>query len=56
MTGNAARLMGMEKERGTIAPGYRADIVATPENPLEKVDTLRQVRFVMKDGKVVRND
>ena len=56
MTGNAARLMGMEKERGAIAPGYRADIVATPENPLEKVDTLRQVGFVMKDGKVVRND
>ncbi len=56
MTVNAARLMGMEKERGTIAPGYAADIVATPENPLENVNTLRKVRFVMKDGKVYRND
>ena len=56
MTVNAARLMGMEKERGTIAPGFAADIVATPENPLENVDTLRHVNFVMKDGRVVRND
>jgi hypothetical protein len=33
-----------------------ADIVATPENPLEKIDTVRHVSFVMKDGKVIRND
>jgi len=56
MTVNAARLMGMEKECGAIAPGDRADLGGTPDNPLEKVDTLRQVRFVMKDGKVVWND
>ena len=56
MTLNAARLLGMEKERGTIAPGYAADIVATPENPLENVDTLRHVSFVMKAGRVIRND
>ncbi len=47
MTVNSARLMGMEKERGTIAPGFAADIVATPENPLEKIDTVRHVGFVM---------
>ena len=47
---NAARLLGMEKERGAIAPGFAADIVATPENPLDNVDTLRHVSFVMKDG------
>ncbi len=56
MTVDAARLMGMEKERGAIAPGFRADIVATPGNPYEDVDTLRRVAFVMKDGRVVRND
>jgi imidazolonepropionase-like amidohydrolase len=56
MTVNAARLMGMEKERGTIAPGFAADIVAAPENPLEKIDTVRHVGFVMKGGKVIRND
>ena len=56
LTVNAAKLMGMEKERGAVAPGFAADIVATPENPLEKIDTVRHVAFVMKDGKVVRND
>jgi len=56
MTVDAARLMGMEKERGTIAPGYAADIVATPGNPLDDIDAVRRVRFVMKDGKVFRND
>ena len=56
MTVNAARLLGMEKERGSIAPGFAADLVATAENPLENLDTLRKVRFVMKDGRVVKND
>jgi len=46
----------MEKERGAIAPGFAADIVAPPENPLEKIDTVRHVSFVMKDGKVIRNE
>jgi imidazolonepropionase-like amidohydrolase len=56
MTVDAARLLGMEKVRGTIAPGFAADIVATPENPLEKIETLRHVSFVMKGGRVYRND
>jgi len=56
MTTNAAKLMGMEKERGAIAVGYAADIVATPENPLQNIDTVRHVAFVMKGGRVVRND
>ncbi|HWZ86016.1 MAG TPA: amidohydrolase family protein [Thermoanaerobaculia bacterium] len=56
MTVNAARLMGMEKVRGAIAPGFAADIVATSENPLEKIDTVRHVTFVMKGGQVIRND
>ena len=53
MTVDAARLLGMAKERGAIAPGYFADIVATDENPLEKIDTLRRVSFVMKGGQVI---
>jgi len=53
---DAARLLGMERERGAIAPGYYADIVATDANPLEKIDAVRRVSFVMKNGQVVRND
>jgi imidazolonepropionase-like amidohydrolase len=56
MTVDAARLLGMEKERGSLAPGFAADIVATPDDPLEKVDTLKHVTFVMKNGRVIRND
>ena len=33
LTVNAARLLGVERERGTIEPGMAADIVATPANP-----------------------
>jgi imidazolonepropionase-like amidohydrolase len=49
---NATRLLGVEKQRGTIAPGMAADIIATPENPLDNINTLKQVNFVMKNGKV----
>jgi imidazolonepropionase-like amidohydrolase len=54
MTINAARLLGVEKERGTIAPGMAADIIATPGDPLADPRALKQVHFVMKDGKVVK--
>ena len=56
MTVDAARLMGMEKERGAIAPGFAADLVATADNPLEKIDAVRHVAFVMKDGRIVKNE
>jgi imidazolonepropionase-like amidohydrolase len=55
MTTNSARLLGVEKERGAIKPGMAADIIATPENPLDNIQTLKQVSFVMKDGKVIKN-
>ena len=54
MTTNAAKLLGVEKQRGSIAPGMFADIIATPENPLENIQTLKSVSFVMKNGKVIR--
>lgn len=55
MTTNAAELLGIEKQRGSIAKGMAADIIATPANPLEDIQALRKVVFVMKDGKVVKN-
>lgn len=54
MTTNAAQLLGVEKARGAIKPGLFADIIATPENPLENILTLKQVSFVMKNGKVFK--
>jgi imidazolonepropionase-like amidohydrolase len=54
MTVNAARLLGVEKERGFLKPGMAADIIATPENPLENIQTLRNVSFVMKDGAIIK--
>ena len=55
MTTNAAELMRIEKQRGALAPGLAADIIATPENPLENIQALRRVHFVMKDGKIVKH-
>ena len=54
MTVNAARLLGVDKERGSIRPGQAADLVATPEDPLENPKTLQHVVFVMKAGRIVR--
>lgn len=54
MTTSAARLLGVEKDRGAIRPKQAADIIATMGNPLENIDALKQVVFVMKDGKVIR--
>ena len=54
MTTNAARLLGVDKQRGAIKVGLAADIIATPENPLDNIQTLRRVSFVMKDGRIFK--
>ncbi|HEY0460857.1 MAG TPA: amidohydrolase family protein [Pyrinomonadaceae bacterium] len=54
LTTNAANLVGVEKERGAIRTGMYADIIATPENPLDNIDALKKVSFVMKNGKVFK--
>lgn len=54
MTSSAAKLLGIENQRGAIKTGQFADIIAVPENPLEKISTLKQVNFVMKNGKVFK--
>ncbi len=52
-TVNAADLLGVS-DRGKIAPGLLADIVAVPGNPLENVRVLEDVRFVMKGGQIYK--
>ena len=54
MTTDAADLLRVNKVRGNISEGLSADIVATPANPLDDIESLRKIDFVMKDGKIVR--
>jgi imidazolonepropionase-like amidohydrolase len=56
MTVNAARLLGVENERGTLAPGMYCDLVAMDDNPLDNIQALKKISFVMKNGVVCRND
>ena len=52
----AAALLGVDRVTGTIEPGKDADIVAVPGDVLQNIAATERVRFVMKGGKVVRND
>jgi imidazolonepropionase-like amidohydrolase len=54
MTSDAAELLRVNKARGGVALGLSADLVAMPANPLEDIENLRKIDFVMKDGKIVR--
>ncbi len=52
----AADLLDMRGKLGEVTPGAFADLVAVPGNPLTDITTTDHVVFVMKDGKVYRND
>jgi imidazolonepropionase-like amidohydrolase len=52
----AAESLRMENEIGSIAPGMQADIIALDGDPLQDITALRRVVFVMKGGKVYRNE
>jgi imidazolonepropionase-like amidohydrolase len=53
-TVNAADLLGLAAEIGTIEPGKSADIIAVRGDPLTDVTVLKQVGFVMARGEVVQ--
>lgn len=55
-TSTAATVLGMQDRIGTIRPGMLADIIAVPGNPLNDISVMADVKFVMKDGMVCRND
>ena len=51
---NGAKLLRWEGQIGELKPGYYADIVAVPGNPLDDISVVEHVSFVMKNGEVVR--
>ncbi|TBW30276.1 amidohydrolase family protein [Gramella sp. KN1008] len=51
-----AKILKMESELGQIDPGFLADIIAVDEDPTQNIETLKNVRFVMKEGKVYKTE
>jgi imidazolonepropionase-like amidohydrolase len=51
---NGAKLLDWDRELGALKPGYDADIIAVPGNPLDDISVLKHVSFVMKAGIVYR--
>ncbi len=55
-TSRASELLEMKGRLGVIAPGAYADVIAVAGDPLANIKILESVGFVMKDGKVFKND
>ena len=51
-----ADLLGVAQKLGSISPGKLADIIAVRGDPLANVQLLEDVRFVMKDGRIYKED
>jgi imidazolonepropionase-like amidohydrolase len=51
---NGAKLLGWEGQIGALKPGYFADIIAVPGDPLKDISVVKNVKFVMKNGTVYK--
>jgi imidazolonepropionase-like amidohydrolase len=51
-----AEVMGWHDQIGSIEKGKYADLIAVSGDPLQDITELQRVKFVMKGGKVMRND
>jgi imidazolonepropionase-like amidohydrolase len=51
-----AESLRLDKEIGTLAPGFAADIIATDGDPSADITAVRRVSFVMKGGEIFRDD
>jgi imidazolonepropionase-like amidohydrolase len=49
-------LLGLADKIGTLESGKLADVVAVPGNPLENIRETEHVFFVMKEGKIFKNE
>jgi len=52
---NGARLLGKQDVIGQLKPGFYADVIAVPGDPLRDISVLERVSFVMKNGVVYKN-
>jgi len=55
-TSRAAEPLGLEKEIGREAVGYATDLITTDGDPVAQIEASQHVSFVMKGGRVYRND
>ena len=51
-----AAWLGIDEQVGSVEPGKRADLIAMREDPTATVSALRTLHWVMKDGRVYRDD
>jgi imidazolonepropionase-like amidohydrolase len=51
---NGAKLLGWQDRIGALKPGYWADVIAVPGDPLDDISVLQRVSFVMKGGVIYR--
>jgi imidazolonepropionase-like amidohydrolase len=55
-TSSAARNLGLDPDIGTLAAGRIADVIVVDGDPATDIAAVSRVRFVMKDGQIIRND
>ena len=56
VTMNNAEVLGWDKDIGSVEKGKYADLVAMPGDPVADITELQRIGFVMKGGKIIRND
>ena len=55
-TTQTAKLLGIEDQVGRLTPGMAADIIAVDSDPTADISALRTISFVMKNGRIYRDD
>jgi imidazolonepropionase-like amidohydrolase len=55
VTSGNAKIFRMDSQIGSIKPGLLADVIAVQGDPLEQISALRQVKLVMKEGKLYKH-